>query len=314
MSKLRMALSLSLLLLLLAPNLSAQPLGEPEPGVSDGKTPVLTPDGTWIVPPPGAPMLIVREDPRNIHNDADALDWGAVDLLRSSADDLAPSNQSGEMGIQSCVPYEVGWYETNLASLYGGHAGVIPRNLPPNTSNFCAGAGMGYSAAVSFGTYSWIQAGLAVFPGESSAKWFCKSNDSGTLSTSYGTANSYGNGATVYTWFARDSGGVWRTYRYDTGPYSVQLPCSLTRGASGNLQVLGEIQSASSTSAVMGPWDTFDLRYQSTSGTWYTPTQVQAMYPYSTPCPPYGAGTVSSGVITMGSSQSCTTGTSAYPN
>lgn len=310
----RLLLPLGLFILLVAPTLGAQALDEGPPLPSDGSTPVLTPDGTWIVPPPGAPALIVREDPSNVYHDPDALEWGAADLLFSAAQEPAPSEDTRDVGIQSCVTYMVGWYETNLASLYGGHAGFIPRNLPPNTSHFCSGSGMGYSAGVSFGTYSWVQAGLAVFPGESSARWFCQSNDSGTLSTSYGTANAYGNGATVYTWFARDSSGVWRTYRYDTGPYSVQLPCSITRGASGNLQVVGEIQSASSTSAIMGPWEGFDLRYQDTGGTWYVPTQVQAMYPYSTPCPPYGAGTVSSGVITMGSGLSCTTGTSAYPN
>lgn len=308
----RVILPLSLLLLLVVPSMSAQPAAAELPLVSDGRTPTLTPDGTWIVPPPGAPMTIVREDPANVVDDPDALPWGAVDLLRSSAGDLSPSTEEG-ISAQSCVPYVVGWYETNLATLYGGHAGFVPQNLPPNTSHFCSGAGMGYSAAVSFGTYSWIQAGLAVFPGESSAKWFCQRNDSGTLSTSYGTANTYDNGATQYTWFARDSSGIWRTYRYDTG-FSIQLPCSITRGASGNLQVLGEIQSASSTSAVMGVWDTFDLRYQDTSGSWFRPTQVQSMYPYSTPCPPYGAGTVSSGVIQMGSGLSCTTGTSPYPN
>lgn len=294
------------------PGLHAQPTGEDEPLVSDGKTPTLTPDGTWIVPPPGAPMLIVREDPANIFHDPAALPWGAVDLAAEGADAAGPATEG--FVASSCTPYQVGWYETNLASLHGGHAGIIPQNLPPNTSGFCSGAGMGYSAAVSFGTNSWIQAGLAAFPGESAAKWFCQSNDSDSKSTSYGTANAYGNGATVYTWFARDSLGIWRTYRYDTGPYSVQLPCSIVRGASGNLQVLGEIQLASSTSAIMGPWKSFDLRYQSTSGTWYTPTQVQAIYPYSTPCPPYGAGTVASGGITMGSGLACTTGTSPYPN
>ncbi|MFA5862877.1 MAG: hypothetical protein WDA16_14390, partial [Candidatus Thermoplasmatota archaeon] len=271
---------------------------EPVLLVSDGKTPTLTPQGTWIIPPPGAPMRIIPEDPSNIVTDETSLDW----MHQARAEE---ATVAGTMAAGACVPYQTGWYETDSASLYGGHMGIVPQNMPPNTSNYCTGAGMGYTNGVSFGATSWIQAGLAIFPAESSAKWFCQSNNNGAKSTSYGSANAYGNGATVYTWFSRDSGGVWRTYRYDTGPWSVQLPCSITRGTSGNLQVYGEIQSASSTSAPMGPWKMFDLRYQATSGSWYVPTQVQAIYPGGTPCPPYGAGTVSSGTITAGSGQTC---------
>lgn len=290
--------------------------GEPEPGArADGKTPVLTPDGTYIIPPPGAPLLIVREDPASYTTDADAADWGPLDtLLLSSAVEPAADPGAGEgMTASTCTRYRAGWYETDSSSLYGGHIGIIPANMPPNPLWYCSGMGMGYTAGVSFATSSWIQAGLASFSGETGAKWFCQSNDNGVTSTSYGSANAYGNGATVYTWFSRDSGGTWRTYRYDTGPYSVQLPCSISRGASGNLQMLGEIQGATSTSAPMGPWTLFDSRYQATSGTWYAPTQMQAYYPGSTPCPPYGAGTISSGAFSPGTGATCSTGTSSYP-
>lgn len=278
-----------------------------QPGllVSDGKTPVLTPQGTWIIPPPGAPMRIIEEDPGNYVTSTTAPAWMSA---------ATQGDAQGDLGILSCTPYQAGWYATDSSSLYGGHMGIVPQNLPPDFTHICPGAGHGYTNGVSFGSTSWIQAGLAIFSGESSAKWFCQSNNNGAKSTSYGSANAYGNGTTVYTWFSRDSGGVWRTYRYDTGPWSVQLPCNITRGASGNLQVYGEIQLASSTSAPMGPWQMFDLRYQATSGAWYVPTQLQAIYPGSTPCPPFGAGTVSSGTITAGSGRTCATGTSPYPN
>lgn len=293
-------------------------LGGPDADArADGKTPILTPDGTWIVPPPGAPLLIVREAPGNYTTEAGATSWGPLDtLLLSHAHSPSTENANGEgpaTAAFGCSSYKAGWYETNSASLYGGFVGIKPQNMPPNPLWYCTGKGMGYTDAVSFSPSSWIQAGLATFAGETGAKWFCQSNDSGSTSTSYGTASAYGNGATVYTWFARDSGGTWRTYRYDTGPYSVQLPCSIVRGASGNLQTFGEIQGATSTSAPMGPWQMFDVRYQDTSGAWYTPSQMQAYYPGGTPCPPYGAGTISSGAFSPGSGAACTTGTSSYP-
>lgn len=300
-------------ILTLVPTLGAAQLASTETQavlVSDGKTPVLTPQGTWIIPPPGAPTRIIEELPGNYMAIHDAPSW-ITSVDESVAQERAASDA---MGVLSCTPYQAGWYATDSSSLYGGHMGIVPQNLPPSFTHICSGAGHGYTNGVSFGSTSWIQAGLAIFSGESGAKWFCQSNNNGAKSTSYGTANAYGNGTTVYTWFSRDSSGVWRTYRYDTGPWSVQLPCSITRGASGNLQVYGEIQLASSTSAPMGPWQMFDLRYQATSGTWYVPTQLQAIYPGGTPCPPYGAGSVSSGTITAGSAQACATGTSPYPN
>lgn len=287
---------------------------------ADGKTAVLTPDGTTIIPPPGAPLLIVREDPANYTTVVNGDEWGPLaTFLLSEAHEPGTATAHGAEGetmtasISGCTSYKAGWYETDSSSLYGGHVGIKPQNMPPNPLWYCSGKGMGYTDAVSFSPSSWIQAGLATFAGETGAKWFCQSNDSGSTSTSYGSASAYGNGATVYTWFSRDSGGTWRTYRYDTGPYSVQLPCSIVRGASGNLQTFGEIQGATSTSAPMGPWDMFDVRYQSTSGSWYVPTTMQAYYPGSTPCPPYGAGTISSGSFSPGSGATCSTGTSSYP-
>ena len=291
-------------------------VGEPAAARADGKTAVLTPDGMTIIPPPGAPLLIVREDPSNFTTIVNGTGWGPLDtFLLSEAHAPGAGTEADESHAAAfgCTSYKAGWYETDASSLYGGHVGIRPQNMPPNPLWYCTGKGMGYTDAVSFSPSSWIQAGLATFVGETGAKWFCQSNDSGTTSTSYGSANAYGNGATVYTWFSRDSGGTWRTYRYDTGPYSVQLPCSLSRGASGNLQTFGEIQGATSTSAPMGPWQMFDVRYQATSGSWFVPTTMQAYYPGGTPCPPYGAGTISSGVFSPGSGAACTTGTSSYP-
>ena len=264
---------------------------------SDGRTPTLTPHGTLIVPPPGTPMRLVLEEGFNVSRAPDAASWGE-DGVSASA----------------CTRYRVGWYATDSSSLWGGHMGIVPQHMPPLATWYCPGQGMGYTNGVSFGSTSWIQAGLATFAGELGAKWFCQSNDYGTKTTLYGPASAYGNGATVYTWFARDSSGVWRTYRYDGGPYSVELGCTLNRGASGNLQVFGEIQGATSTSAPMGPWRMFDLRYLSTNNQWYVPSTLQAFYPGSTPCPPYGAGSVTGGWIDAGTGKACTTGTSAYPN
>lgn len=265
---------------------------------------VLTPQGTWIVPPPGAPRLIVLDTAPD-----------ALPPVDETASPWMPTEErDAGMRVSACTPYEAGWYETNLATLHGGHVGIIPRNNPPSFTNFCSGMGLGYTAGVSFGSNSWIQAGLAIFPGEAKAKWFCQANDNGAYTTRYGSANAYSNGATVYTWFARDSGGTWRTYRYDTGPYSVDLGCSISRGASGNLQLYGELQGVTSTSAPMGPWDMFDVRYQDTSGQWWVPSQMQASYPYGMTCPPYGAGTIASGVLSPGSGRVCTGGTAAYPN
>lgn len=292
----RVLLPCTTILLLVAaafPVLSAAPADTTR---ADGKTSVLTPQGTWITPPPGAPLNILPKQ---------------SDPMPGTP---APASAS-PAALTTCTPYEAGWYETNSASLYGGHVAVTPQNMPPSFTSFCFGLGLGYTAGVSFGSTSWIQAGFAIFPGETSAKWFCQSNDNGSKNTQYGTANSYGNGGTVYAWFARDSSGVWRTYRYDTGPYSIELPCTITRGASGNLQVYGELQGVTSTSAPMGPWKMSDLRYLPSSGSsWFVPTQLQASYPYGMTCPPYGAGTVSSGVITAGSGQTCATGASPYPN
>lgn len=286
---------------------------EPAAVVSDGKTSTPTGRGTFIVPPPGSPMRLVQEDPARVTIAADAHPWGPADLTETANTQHEPARPS-EGSADTCTNYRAGWYVTDASSLWGGHMGVIPRSLPPDTTYYCTGKGMGYTDGVAFGSNRWIQAGLAIFPGESSAKWFCQSNDSGTFDTRYGSANAYGNGTMVYTWFARDSGGTWRTYRYDTGPWAVELGCTISAGASGHLQVLGEIQGATSTSAPMGPWDMLDLRYLYTDNTWYVPTQVQAQYPGSTPCPPYGAGTVSSGYLYAGSGKACTTGTSAYPN
>lgn len=307
---------LTLAMLVVAPTLAlhAGAAGGTPTRISDGKTAVLTPEGTWIVPPPGAPADIVREDPANISaSQSRAASWGPIDLSTLPTVDLAPEAQS-QASATSCTDYKAGWYETNSASLYGGHVGIKPQNMPPNPLWYCTGLGMGYTDGVSFGPSSWIQAGLATFAGETGAKWFCQSNDNGATNTQYGTASAYGNGATVYTWFSRDSSGVWRTYRYDTGPYSIELPCNISRGASGNLQTFGEIQGATSTSAPMGPWTMFDVRYQATSGSWFAPTQMQAYYPGGTPCPPYGAGTITSGSFSPGSGATCTTGTSPYPN
>lgn len=278
--------------------------------VADGKTSILTPQGTWIVPPPGAPLAIIQET-GSVTTETNATPWGAIDVFGAAA----PPDASTTTTASGCTRYRAGWYETNNYYLYGGHAGIKPQNLPLVPTSYCTGKGLGYTAGVAFGgEYSWIQAGLVTFPGELSAKWMCQSNNNGALTTSYGPANAYGNGATVYTWFSRDSSGVWRTYRYDTGPYSVELGCTLSRGSTNGepLQTFGEIQGATSTLAPMGPWTIFDLRYQATSGSWYTPSQVQAHYP-GTPCPPYGAGTISSGAFTAGTGQACTTGTSSYP-
>ena len=278
-------------------------------GVADGTTAILTPQGTWIVPPPGAPLLI-----------AAAIDEAtiAVDSTASTAADIsgAPAEPSLTVTTLSCTNYRAGWYATDNWNLWGGHAGIRPQNLPVNTAYYCPGKGMGYTAGVTFGgAYGWIQAGVVTFPGELTAKWMCQANDQGAFTTKYGPANAYGNGATVYTWFARDSSGVWRTYRYDTGPYSVELGCTISRGdtAGEPLQVFGEIQGATSTSAPMGPWEMFDLRYLGTDNQWRVPTQLQAHYRSGTPCPPYGAGVVSGGSFTAGSGQACSTGTTSYP-
>jgi hypothetical protein len=295
-------LVIATLILLAAPTVVAVAGAPPAaPRLADGATPVLTPEGTWITPPPGAPLRILREAAHDMAHGPPAAAPGLGPVLgRSSA-------------AAACTDYRVGWYETNSASLYGGHVGIKPQSMPPSTTSYCPGTGMGYSDGVSFDPSTWIQAGLVIFPGESGAKWFCQSNDNGATSTQYGPASAYANGATVYTWFSRDSSGVWRTYRYDTGPYSIELPCTLARGASGNLQTFGEIQGATSTSAPMGPWEMFDVRYQSTAGAWYTPSQMQAFYPGGTPCPPYGAGTIASGAFSPGSGASCATGTHTYP-
>lgn len=298
---------LAIAALLVSPVLSQGGLAQSLPR-ADGKTPVLTPEGTWIVPPPGAPLQIVREDARNVTRVENGTPWGGA-FLKSAHASPTPTASGVE---SSCSDYLVGWYETSASSVYGGHMGIHPQNMPPNPLWYCLNTGMGYTDAVSFGASSWIQAGLATFPGEVGAKWFCQSNNEGTTNTLYGPANAYGNGATVYSWFARDSSGVWRTYRYDTGPYSVELGCTITRGAGGNVQHYGEIQGATSTSAPMGPWTMFDLRYEATNGNWYAPSQLHTEN--GAPCPPYGAGSVSGGSFAPGSGASCTTGTSPYPN
>lgn len=306
--------ALSLCLLVAAPLIDvASPLAGATPtlgGVADGKTAILTPQGTWIVPPPGAPLAIVADTP-NVTTETGGAPWGVESVAEPSA-----SSGASAMGVSACTRYRAGWYETNDWYIHGGHAGIRPANLPAVTTNYCAGTGMGYTAGVAFGgENSWIQAGLVTFTGELSAKWMCQSNVNGALTTKYGPANAYGNGATVYTWFARDSGGVWRTYRYESGAYSVELGCTISRGSTNGepLQAFGEIQGATSTSAPMGPWTMLDLRYLDTSGVWRVPTQLQAQYPGGTPCPPYGAGTVSSGAFVAGSGKACTTGTSSYP-
>jgi hypothetical protein len=292
-----LAFALSVLALLLTLPLASPASYDYARPLADGATAVLTPQGTWITPPPGAPMLILPAESSREETDE-----------RTIVDEVT-------FGALACTRYQVGWYETNSVGLHGGHAGIKPQNLPPNTQHYCTGMGMGYTAGVSFGSNSWIQAGLALFPGETAAKWFCQANDSGAKTTRYGSANAYGNNVTVYTWFARDSSGIWRTYRYDTGPYSIELPCAISRGAGGSLQVYGEIQGATSTSAPMGPWAMLDLRYlPSTGSQWYVPSQLATSYVGSTPCPPYGAGTVSGGTILAGTSRPCTVGTSAYPN
>lgn len=278
------------------------------PTVGDGMMAVLTPEGTWIVPPPGAPLVIIAPEDEGT-TETDGSSWGL--------DPITPRSPGASTSLfDSCSNYRTGWYETNDYDVWGGHAGIRPQNLPPVMTDYCSGKGMGYTDGVAFGgENSWIQTGLAIFPGELLAKWMCQSNNNGALTTKYGSANAYGNGATVYTWFARDSGGTWRTYRYDTGPYSVELGCTLSRDSTNGepLQAFGEIQGASSTNAPMGPWTMFDLRYLDTSNTWYTPGQLMAHYGSGTPCPPYGAGTVSSGSFAAGSGQACTTGTTSYP-
>lgn len=285
---------------------TAQPLT-----VSDGRTQVLTPQGTWIVPPPGAPLAIIAE-PEEVAVISNGTPWGLADFTPEAT----PTTGVAAMSTSSCTGYRAGWYATDQGYLWGGHAGIRPQNLPIDTSKYCPGTGMGYTDGVTFGMMSWIQAGVVIFPGETSAKWMCQANDDGTLTTKYGPANAYGNGATVYTWFARDSAGVWRTYRYDTGPYSVELGCTIVRGHTNGdpLQVFGEIQGAMSTSAPMGVWSMFDLRYLGTDNVWRVPTNLQAHYKSGTPCPPYGAGSVLAGVINAGSGTACATGTSAYPN
>ena len=239
MRKKNVIISASLLGLLLWPAVHVHAEG---PLVADGNTPTLTPEGTFTTPPPGLPLVLVAEDPENAFLATEAFAWGPIDLndpalrLESGTprEDGSPREEP-DVAASGCNKYVAGWYETNSASLYGGHVGIIPQNMPPSFSSYCSGSGMGYTDAVSFGTNSWIQAGLAIFPGELQAKWFCQSNNNGAITTYYGNANAYGNGANVYTWFSRDSSGVWRTYRYDTGPFAVQLPCNITRGASSNL-------------------------------------------------------------------------------
>lgn len=306
--------ALSLCLLVAAPFAHlASPLAGATPtidGVADGKTAILTPQGTWIVPPTGAPLLIAPNT-ESVSTEFNGTPWGVGDVL-------APPTAAGasNLATTSCTRYRAGWYETNDWYIHGGHAGIRPQNLPAVSASYCTGKGMGYTAGVAFGgEYSWIQTGLVTFPGEVAAKWMCQANNNGAFTTKYGPANNYGNGATVYTWFARDSAGVWRTYRYEPGSYSIELGCTIARGHTNGepMQAFGEIQGATSTSAPMGPWTMLDLRYLDTGGTWRVPTQLQAQYPGGTPCPPYGAGTVSSGAFVAGSGQACTTGTSGYP-
>jgi hypothetical protein len=279
-------------------------------GVADGKTAILTPEGTLIVPPPGAPLAIapqVANAAETIHN---GTTWGLVDGFSATT----ASGAYDSFG--SCQDLRAGWYETNQGYLWGGHAGITLANLPASGTSICSGDGVGYSDGVNFGNQNWIQAGLVTFPGDSGAKWMCQSNVNGAMTTLYGTANTYGNGATEYAWFSRDSSGVWRTYRYDPGAsYSTELGCTISHGDSGGapLQAFGEIQGATNTSAVMGPWTMLDLRYEDTTGSWYNPSQLQATYAAGTPCPPYGAGTVTSGSFEAGSNEACSTGTTSYP-
>ena len=44
------------------------------------------------------------------------------------------------------------------------------------------------------------------------------------------------------------------------------------------------------------------------------PRSAHAHYRSGTPCPPYGAGVISSGAFVAGSGQACSTGAWPYPN
>jgi hypothetical protein len=100
-------------------------------------------------------------------------------------------------------------------------------------------------------------------------------------------------------WYETNQGYLWGGH---AGITLANLPASGT-----------SICGATNTSAVMGPWTMLDLRYEDTTGSWYNPSQLQATYAAGTPCPPYGAGTVTSGSFEAGSNEACSTGTSSYP-
>lgn len=299
-----------LLILLGAQAVNAKQLAPPsELQVSDGKTPIPTGHGTTIIPPIGAPMIILPDAEGVL--DETALPWGVWDLTQDPA---STPGTEGDVSTDACTNYRTGWYENSHPETSGGHMGAI-MYTPNSFTYFCAGSGLGYTNGVSFGGSNWIQTGKAMFSGETSAKWFCQANNNGALTTKYGPANQYASGTKHYLWFARDSGGTWRTYRYDPGGPSYELGCTIVRAAGGNVQFFGEIQSASSTSADMGPWrmDTFQFQ-DYWNGIWYLPPSVTAFYPGGTPCPPYGAHVITSGYTLPGSGQACTTGSSPYPN
>lgn len=246
---------------------------------------------------------------------------GAYRSFFREFDRISEPANPGPAIAAACTDYRAGWIENSYTSTWGGYQYYVPYE-PVSFTSMCAGYGHGYTDGVSFGANSWIQAGIAQYAsdhgaGIDGAKWFCQSNNNGVLDTRFGPANQYTSGIGVDTWFDRDSAGIWHTYRYDTGPYSIELGCTISRGAGQAVQHFGELQGATSTLQQMGPWHLSDFKVRSaTDGVWYQPSQVYAFYA-STPCPPYGSDwPPGAGVVLPGSGQHCTPGgvLYGYPN
>lgn len=292
------------------------------PLVSDGVTPTATPDGTTVVLPEGWPAVI-----RKAVLGVEVTAWNDAPVFGP-----IPMGEESGVGTLACTRYHAGFVKdpAGFNMDLGLSARVKTQNLPFSVSAYCDSAASVFTPLLVFDNGDYGQAGWMVRKVDSgtSARFMCQTHHG----TSYPTLTStslFPNDRNFAFLVIKDSGGTWRTYYADIdfGGATVEIGCTIPSGlhstTEGNGgQWFGEISGETSTSGTMGPMRWTNVQWLDDARRWHTTVTLQTAYNPAGPggswdagsgCPPYGAGSISSGVLTPGSGSSCTEGNFAYP-
>lgn len=309
---------------------NAAALGSPL--VSDGTSPTLTPQGTYVTLPHGWPTTIVVDREGVDYLVMEDAQLSGMTLTPEAGVDVPAAPESPSASTTStCGPHKAGYRKANGFNYDKGvQVRITVSGLPYTMTDPClaSNSGVAFWPGVVFPDGHYIQIGYVAFKmdGGTSVRVFCQKKD-GTTTLPYST-QTFGNGANLKFLITADTSGNWRTYYAGTDGVVHQFggtDCTLTGHATTEgqpAQFLGEVNWATltSTSTTMGPMRFSELAWLDDARRWHYTVSLTTRYEKGTTisssalaCPPYGAGTISSGAWSSGNGQSCSSGTFSYP-